>query len=214
MNPAPIFAKQENGGCKFYRDAAANGGADLDQPLWNLSVLGTTFMENGNAIAHEISKGHRDYTKVDTQALYDRKMAERHDRGIGYPSCAAIKGSGCKSCATCPLLAKGKSPLNIRPEVSAAENPAAGDNSQAEPSFVDCHADFVGPQKPNPVSVLMALHAKGVGIVRLRLAMNQFFAVVKYGTQILVATIVDDDICLMKARRLPQDARQYSRSPR
>jgi hypothetical protein len=76
------------------------------------------------------------------------------------------------------------------------KGPAPG-GASAEPSFVDPHADFVGPQKPSPVSVLMALHAKGVGIGRLRVAMNQFYAVVKYGTQVLVATI-DDDICLMK----------------
>jgi hypothetical protein len=190
----PIFK-----GCGFYKDALKTGGAGHHQPLWNLAVLGATFMENGNAVAHAISKGHPEYTEVDTQALYDRKVAERHHRGIGYPSCATIEANGCSACATCPLRGKGKSPLNIRPEVFAAENPAAGDSSRAEPSFVDCHADFVGPNKPNPVSVLMALHAKGVGIRRLRVAMNQFFAVVKYGTQILVATIVDDEICLMKA---------------
>ena len=63
---------------------------------------------------------------MDTQALYDRKMAERHDRGIGYPSCAAIAGAGCEACKACPLFPKGKSPLNIRPtpKVTATVNPA------------------------------------------------------------------------------------------
>jgi P4 family phage/plasmid primase-like protien len=112
----PIAAHQDRGGCAFYRDAFATGGANHSQPLWNLAVLGTTFMENGNAIAHAISNRHAEYTEVDTQALYDRKMAERHDRGIGYPSCAAIEANGCSACATCPLRSKGKSPLNIRPE--------------------------------------------------------------------------------------------------
>ena len=76
-------------------------------------------MEDGNAIAHRISKSHASYSEVDTQALYDRKLVERTDRGIGYPSCTAIKNSGCKACETCPLFQKGKSPLNIRPEVTA-----------------------------------------------------------------------------------------------
>ena len=76
-------------------------------------------MENGEAIAHAISKDHPDYTPDGTQALYDRKVAERADRGIGYPSCAAIAGAGSEACKTCPLRRKVKSPLNIRPEVTA-----------------------------------------------------------------------------------------------
>lgn len=106
---APIFKS-----CGFLRQAILNGGKDYDNTLWMYSVLCSTFMENGNAIAHAISKGHATYSEADTQALYDRKVAERHDRGIGYPSCATIQGAGCASCASCPLLSKGKSPLNIR----------------------------------------------------------------------------------------------------
>jgi P4 family phage/plasmid primase-like protien len=111
LDPIPIFQQ-----CGFYKEALLNGGANNGQPQWNLAVLGTTFMKDGNDIAHKISAAHSSYTEDDTQAFYDRKMAERTDRGIGYPSCAAIAGTGCKACAMCPLFAKGKSPLNIRPE--------------------------------------------------------------------------------------------------
>lgn len=123
VDPTPIFKE-----CGFLRHALAVGGADYDNPLWNLSVLCTAFMENGNVFAHEISKLHASYTAADTQALYDRKVADRHDRGIGYPSCATIAGSGCKSCATCPHFPKGKSPLNMRPPaapVTATVKPPA-----------------------------------------------------------------------------------------
>jgi len=109
LQAEPIFK-----GCGFLKQSLLNGGKDYDNTLWMYSVLCSTFMENGNAIAHAISKDHASYTQADTQALYDRKVAERHDRGIGYPSCATIQGAGCTACATCPLLAKGKSPLNIR----------------------------------------------------------------------------------------------------
>lgn len=119
LDPRPIFTN-----CGFYREALRDGGANYDNALWMYSVLGATFMENGNAIAHQISQKHATYSEVDTQALYDRKVAERADRGIGYPSCAAIAGAGCKSCATCPLFAKGKSPLHIRPTVTAAVSAA------------------------------------------------------------------------------------------
>lgn len=110
VDPAPIFEQ-----CGFLGHAKATGGIDYDNPLWNLSVLCTAFMEDGNALAHEISRSHPTYSAAGTQTLYDRKVADRADRGIGYPSCATIAGSGCKSCATCPLFSKGKSPLNIRP---------------------------------------------------------------------------------------------------
>jgi hypothetical protein len=108
LDPRPIFKQ-----CGFYKEALRTGGADYDNALWMYSVLGATFMENGNVFAHEISKGHASYSEVDTQTLYDRKLAERVDRGLGWPSCATISGAGCKSCATCPLLNKIKSPLNL-----------------------------------------------------------------------------------------------------
>lgn len=114
LDITPIFEQ-----CGFYKDALLTGGKNYDQALWMYSVLGATFMENGNAVAHAISKEHPSYSPVDTEAMFNRKMAERADRGIGYPSCAAIAGAGCTACATCPLFAKGKSPLNIRPAVTA-----------------------------------------------------------------------------------------------
>ena len=109
--------------CGFYRNALATGGADYGQELWMLSILGTTWMEHGNATAHAISKGHSGYTEDDTEAMFNRKVAERASADLGYPSCAKIAGAGCKDCATCPLFAKGKSPLNIEPVITAAVNP-------------------------------------------------------------------------------------------
>jgi Protein of unknown function (DUF3987) len=141
LDPRPIFQQ-----CGFYKEALRTGGADYDNALWMYSVLGTTFMENGNAIAHEISKGHASYSEVDTQKEYDRKVVDRADRGIGYPSCSTIAGAGCKSCASCPLFAKGKSPLNIRPEFTATVNPTT--TPPVEASFVAPYAEFVGPEFP------------------------------------------------------------------
>jgi AAA domain len=119
VDPFPIFAK-----CAFLGEALKNGGKDYDNPKWNLSVLCTAFMENGNELAHEVSKSHPTYNYDDTQAMYERKLADR-DRGVGYPRCTTIHSAGCKSCVTCPFLAAGKSPLNIRPVVTATVNPSA-----------------------------------------------------------------------------------------
>jgi hypothetical protein len=115
LDPKPIFKQ-----CGFMRHAFATNGADYANPLWNLSVLCTTFMENGNDYAHEISRGHKGYEPAETQSLYDRKVADRADRGIGYPACSTIHSNGCGACATCPHLSKGKSPLNLIAPVTAA----------------------------------------------------------------------------------------------
>jgi hypothetical protein len=125
LDPHPIFTQ-----CGFYLEALKNGGKNNDQPQWNLAILGTTFMERGNEIAHRISKDHVAYAEADTQAMFDRKLAERSDRGIGYPSCAAIKGAGCKACETCPLSGKIKSPLNLR-IARATEKPSDTDDAAA-----------------------------------------------------------------------------------
>lgn len=118
LDPKPIFKK-----CRFLRDALFNGGKDYDNPLWNLSLLCATFMENGHELAHEMSKGHAQYTFEETQAKYQTKVAERQRSGLGYPSCATIRGNNCTACETCPLLKNGKSPLNIRPEITASTQP-------------------------------------------------------------------------------------------
>jgi len=104
LDPRPIFTK-----CGFYREALKSGGAQYDQLLWMLSILGTTFMENGNDIAHKISSGHSTYSPADTQAMFDRKVAERADGRVGgYPQCATIAGAGCGACKMCPHFKEGK----------------------------------------------------------------------------------------------------------
>jgi hypothetical protein len=132
LDPGPVFEK-----CGFMRHARDTGGADYDNPLWHLSVLCTAFMDNGSAIAHEISKGHPTYTEAETQAMYERKLADRAERGIGWPSCTTIHGAGCKSCASCPFLANGKSPLHLAGPVTATVSPGArlGDASEGNEWF-------------------------------------------------------------------------------
>jgi Virulence-associated protein E-like domain len=137
VDPTPIFEQ-----CGFLKEARDTGGKDYDNPLWNVSVLCTAFMESGNAIAHEISRQHPTYAAADTQALFDRKVADRADRGIGYPQCSTIAGLGSKSCATCPLLGKVKSPLNIRPALAPSapagiQTGQAGNQSNVGPDWPD-----------------------------------------------------------------------------
>lgn len=116
VDPLPIFAS-----CGFLGEALKDGGKDYDNPCWHLSVLCTAFMKSGDALAHEISKGHPTYSFDETQAMYERKLADRA-RGVGYPSCATIAGAGCNACATCPHFSKGRSPLHLSGPVTATVN--------------------------------------------------------------------------------------------
>ncbi len=100
-------------GCAFIREALATGGENYSQPMWNLSTLAATFMEDGHELAHRMGQKHSGYERRSTDDLWGRKLRERADRGLGWPSCQAIQASGCGACATCPHFAAAKSPLNI-----------------------------------------------------------------------------------------------------
>jgi hypothetical protein len=147
----PLAVAPIAGECAFIREALETGGREYAQPLWNLTTLCATFLEDGNALAHRMGNKHPGYTHESTEELWERKVRERKEKNLGWPSCRAIRDAGCKSCATCPHFAKGKSPLNL-----AHEQPTP----PAEPSFVDPYAEFVGP--PFPVDVLPPTLAKFV----------------------------------------------------
>jgi predicted P-loop ATPase len=159
LEPLPIFKQ-----CGFYREALLNGGKNNDNPQWNLAILGTTFMEDGNNIAHRISKDHPTYTPSDTDAMFDRKVAERRDRGLGYPQCSTIQGAGCASCAMCPLLGKIKSPLNIRPAVTATVNPVGAPVPTKAGTVAVRFRDFnqFGRPKPSLANAVIAIRALGI----------------------------------------------------
>ena len=110
--------------CGFLRDAVASGGAGLNNPLWNITTLISTFTKGGRADAHRMGDKHATYTKESTDEFFDRKDRERSERGLGWPSCATISATGAAACKSCALFAQGKSPLNF--EVRAAPTGAVG----------------------------------------------------------------------------------------
>lgn len=121
-------------GCPFYRDALINGGVDHSQGLWNLAILGTTFLEKGEQLAHSIGDKHPDYTPETTKAMFERKAREKDAKGLGWPRCSAIQAEGSKFCAGCPHFGKIKSPLHLalqteRPK--AVEVPQSSLNKEA-----------------------------------------------------------------------------------
>ena len=109
LNGAPILFKE----CAFFRNAVTTGGKDYSQPMWNLTTLIATFLEDGHALAHKMGNEHPEYNTDTTEALWERKNRERKELGLGWPSCKAIQAAGCTDCATCPHFSKGKSPLHL-----------------------------------------------------------------------------------------------------
>lgn len=99
--------------CPFFLDAIQTGGKDHSQGLWHLSVLAATFCENGEKISHKLSNKYPTYTKEETQAMWDRKVADRASRGLGWPSCRSIEGEGSAFCAACKHKGVIRSPLNL-----------------------------------------------------------------------------------------------------
>ena len=82
VDPLPIFQQ-----CGFYHDALLTGGKDHDQPLWNLAVLGTTFMEKGDDIAHtEYRKTTRDIPRTThRRSMIARWLKESCERNSRIP---------------------------------------------------------------------------------------------------------------------------------
>lgn len=109
----PISFEKVVASCPTFADIHARNGNGDSEPLWSLAILASTFMIDGRAVAHELSKGDPRYTKADTDAKFDQKEADRKASGgkIGWPTCRAFSAHS-SHCQSCPLLAHGKSPLN------------------------------------------------------------------------------------------------------
>jgi hypothetical protein len=117
-------------GCAFIRNALETGGKEYTQPMWNLTTLAATFMEDGHALAHRMGQNHPEYTVDSTDELWARKNRERADRGLGWPSCNAIQANGCNACRTCPHSSKGKSPLALSSAYSASQADHRGSDGE------------------------------------------------------------------------------------
>lgn len=146
--------------CPHFRDALLNGGKDHNQGLWMQTVLASTWMEDPLKVAHRVSYKHSGYVASDTDAMFARKMADREQRGLGWPSCTTFENNGCKLCATCIHKGKIRSPLNLgKPIVPPAAAAAAAIAATADP------AAFAAAPPPPPNDLFLpkkyAINAAG-----------------------------------------------------
>lgn len=112
--PEKVFKLQDvKDCCPFIAEATTTGGKSYDNPLWNLTTLLSTFLEEGEQAAHVMAMGHAEYSEESTHELYERKVREKAERGLGWPSCKTINIAGCEACQECGHYSAGKSPLNF-----------------------------------------------------------------------------------------------------
>jgi hypothetical protein len=181
LKPGAIFKE-----CPHFQDAALHHGIGHDQGLWMLTTLACTFFEEGRRWAHDVSNDYPTYSRAETDAMYDRKVRERQERGLGWPSCAAFEGAGCKLCATCVHRGKIKSPLNL---ALPSNQPCRNSADREE-------------ERSNPVVEIMALHQRSADTNTLLAALNKHYAVVRYGGEVQVASVIGQDIFFMKPQEL------------
>lgn len=119
--------------CPFIDAAITSAGKDLTNPLWNLTTLIAIFTEEGIDAAHYMASGHPGYTEQSTDDLYERKLREKEQKGLGWPSCRTISGTGAAQCATCPHAQAGKTPFHHI--VTPAPQPAPLAQVQQQPDW-------------------------------------------------------------------------------
>lgn len=121
----PVTISQLHDACPWIRDTLISQGASNNNALWMLSVNAATFTTEGLEACHWMSAGHATYSPSDTDAMWQRQLATRQSRNLGWPKCATIFSNGAPQCQACPNLAKGKSPFNFVVRATVAETPHA-----------------------------------------------------------------------------------------
>ena len=125
-------------------------------------ILATTFSQDGELLAHELGNAHPHYTPDDTRAMWDRKVKERAEHGLGWPGCQAFEDAGCKFCKDCPHYGEIKSPLNLA--LSSAqldETSGIGQDKKDETSGIGMDKW----SESNPAERLMKLRDQGANSI-------------------------------------------------
>ena len=64
-------------------------------------------------MAHELSRGHPDYTEAATDEKYAAKLRAKQENDLGWPRCATFEACGAVHCKTCPHRAADKTPFHV-----------------------------------------------------------------------------------------------------
>ena len=113
--------------CPWFQDTLIAGGLGAREPEWFEALKVAYHCDDPLTTAHEVSKGHADYNKGETDEKFE--SASKSAETYGWPQCRTIKEAGATQCGTiCPKLSQGKSPLNF--VAPPAHSPASGSAGQ------------------------------------------------------------------------------------
>jgi hypothetical protein len=128
----------------------------LPEPQWYANLGGLAFCEDGDQIAHEISKGDPRYSFEETQNKLDRQ------RGFGPTTCKHFHELNPKICEACPHWGKITSPIALgRSPIPQAKGETSAELTGATPPRWEWTKG--GALKPNSyVNAAIALKQLGV----------------------------------------------------
>lgn len=136
-------------GCKFMEHVSLNPHT-ISEPQWYAALSITARMENGRELSHTMSRGHKKYSKDETDTKIDQALAHSGPR-----LCRSIDQlwEGCKTCphyeqVESPILLTG--PDFIKTEATGFHNitvNAQGVVTKRVPNHEDLMAFFIRQQK-------------------------------------------------------------------
>lgn len=119
----PIKLEEVTEVCPFIKTTVETGGVHNPNPVWFLTGVLATHLEDGRDAFHEMSNLHHTYTPAETDRTFDRLMLTKSRRDVGWPGCEKFASYGCAECQNCPLRVHNKSPLNFILRTQPAASP-------------------------------------------------------------------------------------------
>lgn len=101
----PVSVEKVIESCAAMREATADNGAGVSEPMWRAMIGLVKHCVDGEAKAHEFSRGHDEYDEGATQEKFERWE-------VGPSTCAEFE-KHTDACASCPHRGKVKSPISL-----------------------------------------------------------------------------------------------------
>ncbi len=112
--PVESLFSEIMGKCGVLKTVANTQGKECNEPEWTAVLQLLSHCQDGELFAHEVSKGHIDYTPEST----NEKFEQRKENTAGPTLCKTFEGYHPETCKACPYYGKIKTPLMLGVEVT------------------------------------------------------------------------------------------------
>lgn len=133
----PVSIEDVAANCPTLQDILNRHGDGDSEPLWNLALYAASFTTDPRTAAHDLSSGDPRYNAADTDKKLDEKLNARlNNKDAGWPTCQSFSMHH-TACASCPLLALGKTPFHHANRSSNSQQYNAGPQPNVPPAGSD-----------------------------------------------------------------------------